>query len=387
LLRYLRAYVGVARLEYGPAEAPGLMVPLLLGATALTDFLRLQVLEGILVFGLLYISGFLVNSLMDIDVDIKYKTHISSSVSLMGRRTLFWLFIGHLVAASLLSIHIAFLMNDPWILALVVVGVVLGVGYSVRPMHFKVRGILHTLTLSISALFIPMLFLYVCMAGWPSVPILVLLIGFAILHYGIALANQSGDYLEDGDAGMRTPAVRWGLKRTLAIGLMMNAVGLCVMIMGILLRVYYIDTSIPYPFFLALLLVPFVLILGYYTPIKGMVDLYAISKLSPEDLGEDAEVERSNRIKKRMNYPKWQASGVYSLFTVSLLLFITVAYFPVTETTSEIPIIPTEPDYTAEDIQESDFGDSLAQDGETEVSIDIDINETHGMDDLYILST
>lgn len=360
------------------------MIPLLLGATALNDFFRLQVLEGILVFGLLYISGFLVNSLMDIDVDIKYKTRISSSVSIMGKRTLFWLFIAHLVAASVLSIHIALLLNDPWVLALVVVGVVLGVGYSVRPMHFKVRGILHTITLSISALFIPLLFLYVCMAGWPSVPILVLLIGFAILHYGIALANQSGDYLEDEDAGMRTPAVRWGLKRTLAIGLMMNAVGLCVIIAGILFRVYYIDTTIPYRFFIALFLVPFILAIGYYTPIKGMIDLYAISKQDTENLGQDAEVERSNRIKQRMNYPKWQASGVYSLFTVSMLLFITVAYFPASETTSENPILHIDPDYSGVEIGEIDFGNKLTPEGTAKVSVWVDINDTHNTDELFI---
>ena len=360
------------------------MVPLLLGATVLNDFFRPQVIEGILVFSLFYISGFLVNSLTDLEVDAKYKTHVSDSVSLVGNRTLFWLFILHLVGASILSIHTAYILKDPWILALVVVGVILGVGYSVKPMHFKVRGILHTFALYTSALFIPPLFLYVCMAGWPNAPILIFLIGFAILHYGIALANQSGDYLEDGDAGFRTPAVRWGLERTLAIGIFMCALGLCAIICGIFLRVYYIHTTIPYPFFIALLLVPVVLTLGYYTPIKGMVDLYAIAKLESRDLGPGSEVKRSNMIKQRMNYPKWQASGIYSVFAVALLIFITVAYFPASDIDLKGPINQFETDYSGVVIKEIDLSKSLTQDGGVEVVVWVDINHTHDIDNLYI---
>jgi len=327
LFDYLKAYIGVARLEYVPAEAPGLVVPLLLGATAFRDFVRLPVMEGVLVFAFLYISGFLINSLTDIEVDRKYKTHVSSSVDLIGRKGLFWLFVIHLSVGFALTVHIAYQFSNPWVLLLVICGIVIGVGYSIKPLHFKVRGLLHTVALAFSALFLPALFLYFCMAGWPDLPILMTLVGFALLHYGIALANQSGDFLGDGGAGLRTPAVRWGLKRTLAVGIIMNIVGMGAMVTGLLAKIYFIKTSIPYPFLLGMLLIPVVLAIGYYTPIKGMFDLYSIAKIPVEELGMKPEVRRSDLIKTRMNYPKWQASGIYSLLVVASLIFIASVLF------------------------------------------------------------
>lgn len=58
-----------------------------------------------------------------------------------------------------------------------------------------------------------------------------------------------------------------------------------------------------------------VLILGYFTPINGLWDLIKIS------LTEDSIKQKMMRIKMRLNYPKWQISGIIGLAIVSTLYF------------------------------------------------------------------
>jgi 4-hydroxybenzoate polyprenyltransferase len=332
----------------------------------------------------LWNSGFLVNSLTDIEVDMKYKTRVSGSVGLMGKRVLFWLLVAHVGIAFLLSCHIAFILSDPFLLAWVILGIFFGIGYSVKPFHFKIRGPLHVLSLSMSALFIPGIFLYVCMAGWPSIPILVILSGFTILHYGIALANQSGDYLEDGDAELSTPAVRWGLKNTLVFGLVLLIVGMVIMMVGLVYRLSTIGTTVPFTMIFGVFLIPLVIAVGYSTPIRGMYDLFKISKIENDELGKKPEVARSDLIKKRMNYPKWQASGIYSTFACTLAIFALIVFFPAVNEAADDLDLPVIPDYSGVNIYGVSFSNGLTSDGQMDVSLWVDVNETHVIDDLYI---
>ena len=55
-------YSNVARLEYLPAEAPAIFIPILLTATALTDLFNPLYFEAVLTFSLLYFAGFIINS-------------------------------------------------------------------------------------------------------------------------------------------------------------------------------------------------------------------------------------------------------------------------------------------------------------------------------------
>lgn len=384
IFKIVRAYIGVARLEYLPAEAPGLVIPLLLGAAAFTDLLRLEVFEGVAAFSLLFISGFLVNSLTDIEVDMKYKTHVSSSVAVFGKKGLAILLVGHLLAALLLSIHIAFLINDWMVVLLVLVGIFFGIGYSLKPFHFKVRGPGHVVALALSAFFIPGTFLYYCIAGMPDLAVFIILFGFSILHYGIALANQSGDYYEDGDAGLKTPAVRWGLGNTLLFGIALNVIGISIMISGIFVKLLLLDTTVPLMMLFAVIVVPAILMIGYYTPIKGMMDLYKISKIEPSELGDEPEYQRSCLIKKRMNYPKWQASGVYSTFLVVIGVFLIAVLFQHGSALDNTELGPEMVDYSSVRLRNLDIGNELDEGGNLQISAWVDINNTHDPSQLFV---
>ena len=377
----MKAYFGVARLEYLPGEAPAIFVPLLIGATALHDFISLPVLEGVLTFSLLFISGFLINSLTDIEVDKKYKKYISNSVGRMGKGVLTALLIGHVGLALLLTLHIAYLLGDWLIIPFVLFGIFLGLGYSIKPFHFKVRGPLHVVALSLSAFFIPGIFLYRCIAPWPSIPVIVFFIGFTFVCYGIEMANQSGDLVEDRDAGLTTPAVRWGLTQTLGFGVVLAAIGFIILNVALIAKLFLLDTSPSYLFIVGIFLIPVVMAVGYFVPMKGMTDLIRISRAKDEEGSDMDEKEKMVMVKKRMNYPRWQACGVYSLFTACLILFITGMMF--TASSSHGTHSLSTADYS--NVKISDVRISTTSSlGVVSVSVDLSVNDTHNLSALYI---
>ncbi len=318
LRKSLRAYAGVCRMEYIPGEAPGMFIPLFLGATSFHDMVGLHVIEALLIFILLYWSGFLINALSDVEVDSKYKTFVSNSVHVLGEKTLKNLIVTHVVIAFLLLVHLCYLLNNYWIFIFVLIATFFGLAYSVEPFHFKVRGIFHV-TLAFGAIFAPVFFLYYVVGGMPSVPIILIMLTLTMVHYGIALVNQSQDYLEDRDAGLKTPAVRWGLTRTLRVAYILALSSLCLSFFG----VYLIFSDLPqivilghsFSLWAVLFISIMVLILGYFTPLKGLWDLIKIS------LTEDAIEQKMKRIKTRLDYPKWQISGIIGLVIVSTLYF------------------------------------------------------------------
>ncbi|KAA0002320.1 MAG: hypothetical protein FE048_04085, partial [Thermoplasmata archaeon] len=116
-------------MEYVPGEAPGMFIPLFLGASSFNDILGLHVIEALLIFTLLYWSGFLVNALSDVEVDSKYKTFVSESVHILGEKTLKNLIIAHVAIAFLVLIHLCYLLNDYWIFIWVLVATFFGLAY------------------------------------------------------------------------------------------------------------------------------------------------------------------------------------------------------------------------------------------------------------------
>ncbi|UCG70145.1 MAG: UbiA family prenyltransferase, partial [Thermoplasmata archaeon] len=309
IMNYLKAYYRVCRLEYLPGEIPAIFTVLFLGSATISRFFELPVIEALLAFVLLYLSGFIINALTDREIDAKYdtfKTSIPKSVELMGEKTLKTMIIVHVGVAIALSLHISLLMNSIWPIFLVLVGVFFGLGYSVKPFQFKVRGIWHAIALGSSAFFIPFVFLmYVVAEGIPLI-LFVFMIGFSFVHYGMEFGNQAIDYVEDKASNVKTPPVRWGMMPSLKI-----ALGF--VILGIVTEgwsLYYILLSRGSFTFIHPLLTTNVLyvllmtliIAGYYIPTRGLWKMHSTLKKSK------AIEDGMPTLKKICKYAKWQTS-------------------------------------------------------------------------------
>jgi hypothetical protein len=216
-------------------------------------------------------------------------------------------------------------------LALVIVGVFFGLGYSVKPFQFKVKGIWHAIALGSSAFLLPFLFLMFVVAEGIPANLFVFILGFSFVHYGMEFGNQAIDYIEDKASNVRTPPVRWGMKKSLRI-----ALG-CVLI-GILTEgyaLYYILLSRGSFAYISPILATYVvygilmsiILIGYYIPTKGLWDMLAA-------LHEKETVEESMpQLKKICNYAQWQTSGILGVAVVSAILFLGLAYGPASQIT------------------------------------------------------
>jgi len=303
------------------------LIPLLLGATSLAVLLSLSVVEGISIFFLLYFSGFMINSLNDEAIDISYssyKNRIARSVKLIGRKTLKVIMLLHLFIAIFLSIHLSVATSNPLIFLLVGMGLLLGLGYSTPPFHFKVRGIWHIIALTSSAYFIPMLFLYVVVSPTLSILPIVVILGLTIAQYSMEMGNQAADYTWDKEARMLTPSVRWGLERTLKTSVVATTVGVFITAAGITTLFLASGLSSNTLLFGAglsqtqssILLgsVIALLFLGYFKPVYGLIGLVKICK------EEEDPDERAHLINARINFAEWQATGSLSAVVAVIIL-------------------------------------------------------------------
>jgi 1,4-dihydroxy-2-naphthoate octaprenyltransferase len=321
----LKDYANVARLEYLPAEAPAIFIPLLLTATALSDLVNFYYLEAILAFGLLYFSGFIINSYTDVSVDKRYKVYVASSSTKLGPVMLKNLVIIQVTLAILLIIHIAWAINALWLIPVCLLGIFMGLAYSVKPFEFKVKGIFHIISLLISAFMVPFILLYTTVSTNYSWYVILFLFGFPIAHYGIALANQTGDFLEDKSEGLKSPAVRWGLNNTLKLAKSMTFIGLCLELVAFYGLIWLapwlhgFEAAIGLTGmgrYLLIVLTTLIMCLAYSVPLSGLFSIHEISNLN-------LSIEkRMNKIKNRMNYPIWQAAGIWGLVTTSTIIMV-----------------------------------------------------------------
>jgi hypothetical protein len=164
-----------------------------------------------------------------------------------------------------------------------------------------------------------MIFLYYVIGGIPTLSSFLVILFFIILHYGIALVNQTQDFLEDKESGLLTPSVRWGVTQTLTASLVLSIIGLFLGFFGffILFNDLVALELLGYTFSFEILytITVITLIAAYYTPLKGIWDLIMISS------NKDTIEEIMERIKTRLNYPRWQASGIFGLSIISVIIF------------------------------------------------------------------
>jgi len=314
----LKAYARVCRMEYIPLEAPGVFVPLFLAATSLQDLLSVHIIEALAIFTLIFFSGFIINALADVETDSKNKTYISDSVEILGQKTLINLIVIHVGLALLLTLHLSIVYNNYWLMFWVSIATFFGLAYSVKPFHFKVRGPLQFSLMIYSIIMVSLL--YYVIAGTPSMPVLFVFLSFLITTHGIELVNQTQDYLDDKEVGIKSPAVRWGITPTLVASLVIAIIGILFGIVGF----YFLYAGLPnltifgtvVGFEILFGITIMILLLGYYFPLRGTWKFIKISlqKISTE--------EKISSIKKQLNYPKWQLTGILGITFVTTLFFI-----------------------------------------------------------------
>lgn len=281
-------YIRLSRIEFWPAILVGLLPSMLLGFGSLKDIPRLNlqetliVTEAILAVFLSYSFGFLVNCWSDFEVDQLGKQHLSTAIKRFSENRNAILLLGILNGTLSLIImsYVSFQINDILPIVLLVIGLLLGLTYSVDPPRFKSNPYLHPLITLPTATF-PGFVMILITAHFssrktPWVPVLVIVLGISLMHYGLVLVNQIEDLEEDKHLGINTPAVVLGDSRTMGLILFLTILGMIIVLWGFASLIFDQVSSLLKVLFLLFSLVPSYVILR--------VALLLRSNLSPAKL-------------------------------------------------------------------------------------------------------
>jgi 4-hydroxybenzoate polyprenyltransferase len=313
----IKLYITVSRWEFLPAVLIGILIGIFIGADSIYYLISYDIIliliEGILIFILLFNVGFMVNCWADWKVDELYKTKLYHAVIEMGRKKLGILVIIHILASVILAYHVTLQIQRLEISLLVWIGIFLGVGYSIEPFRFKKRGLLHSL-IALPIFFIPGFYSYLLVNNAPitepyTLLFIITAIGITLGHYALILVSQAEDIPADKEMGLLTPAVKYGVKKTLHISYLLNILGSTIITISLMLMFLIIN-------YWLLLLVPFIIIGRYYS----MNEVYFLYKKS---FSFSSEEEILKELRKKMDaYPLWHAYGLSGITVSSLCILI-----------------------------------------------------------------
>ena len=312
-----KLYITVSRWEFLPAVLIGILIGIFIGADSIQSLISYEftpiLIEGILIFILLFNVGFMVNCWADWKVDELYKTILYHSVIKMGRNKLGILVILHIIISIILAYHITVQLARIEVSLLVWIGIFLGVGYSIEPFRFKRRGLLHSL-IALPIFFIPGIYSYLLVNSLSiTAPYTIIFIsaaiGITLGHYPLILVSQAEDTPADKKMNLITPAVKWGLKKTLKISYKTNFIGSVVIIISLMIMFLTIN-------YWLLLLIPIIIIGRYYS----MIEVY---KLYKNTINLSSEDDILSKIREKMDvYPIWHAYGLSGVTISSLCILI-----------------------------------------------------------------
>jgi len=317
----IHLYITVSRWEFLPAVFIGIFIGILIGANSVGSILAAGsfpfLLEGIFIFILLFNVGFMVNCWADWKVDELYKTRLYQAVKKLVRRSLGVIIIIHILLSFVLAFHLSFVLQRNEISILVWIGTFLGVGYSIEPIRFKKRGILHSIV-ALPIFFIPGVYSYFLVSSLSitdpyTIFFLLAAIGITISHYALILVSQAEDQPDDKKMGLLTPAVKWGLYKTIRLSYLLNVIGSILTILALIGLFLLINIWL-------FILVPLVA-LGRYFSFK---EVYALAKRTKSISSEALFLQELRQ--KMPEYPLWHAYGLSGI-TISGLCILLVKTF------------------------------------------------------------
>lgn len=215
---YLTDLLNIRRPEFLFAEIPILLLPL--GLLWSDHASTSQALLSAAVLWLLFQAGDMANCLADRHVDLAGKTKLAEAVRRLGVTSLKRQILG----TGLLALACAIALG-PVLCLLTVLGILLGVQYSLPPIKAKSRGLLQ-LPYSAGILFVgPMVFLSQAMAGSVSPFIVAVALAFGTMQQGALLINIVEDLREDIHHGYHTAGVALGRMGSVLASWALNALG------------------------------------------------------------------------------------------------------------------------------------------------------------------
>ncbi|PXX71705.1 1,4-dihydroxy-2-naphthoate octaprenyltransferase [Nocardia tenerifensis] len=219
-LRQRMAHSGrIRRVEFLPMGLTVLFVPLLVGAREWADVLSWQTAAAAVLVVLGIQIGNMVNCLADRWEDQEYKPGQADAVRGLGVPNVVRQIVATGIVIAVVATWLVVSSGHYDLLLIGLLGGLLGVQYSLPPLHLKSRGIWQIPTLFAVLLFVPGLgILRAADRPWDWSAVIELA-GYALAMAGVIVVNTAEDLPEDEKYGIRTFVVALGLSRAIAAAL------------------------------------------------------------------------------------------------------------------------------------------------------------------------
>jgi 1,4-dihydroxy-2-naphthoate octaprenyltransferase len=215
----------IRRIEFLPLTLTVPLVPALLAAKSWRELVCGDALVAALMIVLSVQIGNIANCLADREMDATYKTRLSEAVYGLGVPNVVRQIVLTSALCVLLAIFLTFRTQHVDLLVIGLLWAVLGIGYSLPPLHLNGRGIWQLPTLLSVYFILPGLFMLRAFDGpieWAGV---VALCGFSLTSVGIIVVNHAEDLPEDERFSIRTYVRALGLTNALFLGTGMLVIG------------------------------------------------------------------------------------------------------------------------------------------------------------------
>ena len=262
------ALLTACRLEFCPGATSLLLTGLFWGLnTAINLNSTVLFLVSAAVLFLSYLQGVHINMLSDYEIDKKYKRFLPDAIDTLGRNTFKAIFLIECIAAFFLVVSLSIFLSKALLLALWLIGVSMGLAYSLEPLRLKSHPVLNP-TLSILALCIfPIVWVYFVFAPSITVPFGLFCVGIALGVVGFVVPTELEDYPEDREARIRTPTQVLGPLRASIFAICATAASVSIASAGAGLA--FLATQIPWFWLPATL----VMAIAYGLVIRKLFDL------------------------------------------------------------------------------------------------------------------
>ncbi|MCZ7399769.1 MAG: UbiA family prenyltransferase [Candidatus Methanoperedens sp.] len=258
----------------------------------------------------LLLSNFLgskVNCLSDYESDknykrdgILYKSNFSKAIDSIGRNNVKKIIILEIIITFIIVLMLTVVLSKIILIELWLVGLVLAIAYSTKPLKFKGRGVLNIITLTLILFILPVTFIYYTIRESMEFSHFIVLAGFGVQVCALILENELEDYPEDKNLNVRNPCVLLGIGKT-------SYVSLVLIILSSIFLLIYIFTSLEF----SSIYLPLFFLAYSYVSYK----FYEMFKLSMKYQSTESE-EVIIKIKKLgSTLPRW-------LFWIGFPLFI-----------------------------------------------------------------
>lgn len=310
LKRFISNSLTIRRKEFFVAELPIFLIPLLLNITSWSDFLQPTLYAGLLAIILLFNIGDMINCYADYELDSIYKSHLSNAVYELGKKNVRLQMIFSGILSIALTVVVAMHTNQLYLIPLTLLGIFIGLQYSVKPFKFKSQGIWQLLCLWGIIFFGPMLYTAIITKGFPDLLQILLFAFYGFHQMGIILLNTAEDYTEDKAYNLNTIIVALGLHKAMnfAYRLVIGS-GLCIQI---LLAVLFFKYGLSPCYYLSI---------GIFT--AGWLKIIFEYKKIIDKINTQNEDDAIKEIKKNgMKVPEWLKTGAYTCLAVITVYFI-----------------------------------------------------------------